>query len=60
MDKETISDCIDYFQEKGIPCRNITRDIVEVLIKTPSMGKDCWVQISEEEIIYRAVKKIIQ
>ena len=59
MDKETIKDCINYFQSKGIACRNTTGDIVEVLIKTPSMGNDCWIQITEEEIIYRAVKQIL-
>lgn len=59
MDKQTIKDCITYFQSKGIACRNISDDIVEILIKTPSMKTDCWVQISENEVIYRAVKQIL-
>jgi hypothetical protein len=54
MDKQTIEDCIAFFQSKGIACRNITEDVVEVLVRTSSMSTDCWVQISEEEIYFRA------
>ena len=54
MDKQTIEDCIAFFQSREIPCRNITEDVVEVLVRTSSMSTDCWVQISEEEIYFRA------
>ena len=54
MDKQTIEDCIAFFQSRGIDCRNITEDVVEVLVRTSSMSTDCWVQISEEEIYHRA------
>ena len=55
MDKKTILDCIDYFKSRGIACRNITEDVVEILVRTSTSGKaDCWVQISEEEVYFRA------
>ena len=55
MDKQTIEDCIAFFQSRGIDCRNITEDVVEILVRTSTSGKaDCWVQISEEEIYFRA------
>jgi len=51
MDKQTIEDCIAFFQSRGIPCRNVIEDVVEILVRTSTSGKaDCWVQISEEEI----------
>ena len=55
MDKQTIKDCIAFFESREIPCRNVIEDVVEVLVRTSTSGKaDCWVQISEEEIYHRA------
>ena len=55
MDKQTIEDCIAFFQSRGIPCRNIIEDVVEILVRTSTSGKaDCWVQISEDEVYFRA------
>lgn len=55
MNKDIIKDCMAFFEERGIGCRNIIDDVVEIVVRTSVGGKsDCWVQISEEEVYHRA------